>query len=635
MTRPRGIQLVWCAAAIGFLGAAGLLQRPLDVRMETHELVSPGDEVARNYPWIALMTTAGGGLRAPLVSHLWIRTNELKEQGRYYDAMQMADLICKLQPRHDGVWSWHSWNMAWNISVTKQTPEERWLWVHNGLRLLRDEGIPLNPRSVTLYKELGWLFYSKMGQEVDNMHMAYKQRWAARMHRLLASPPMGDTADVIDAFRPIADAPLDKRRSGGAERIQSEQVKVLLDDPAVAKYADLLAGHDIAVDESFLEAYNRYSLDDVVDAARVAPVKPETPSDRALSQLINDPRHAWARGRILAFIRAQVLWNVYRMDPQWMVDLMEKYGPLDWRTVWAHGLYWTTYGTHICETIGLEDINSLNTGRIVLSCLKDLSFKGRLRYSRNPGKPDEPTISQSADWRFIDATHQEHLNLIEAYLETAEQKDFAQNPYRSGHMNYLIHAMGMLYASYRREKAEFYFDFLKDTYHLSGTGDEWDMLLEDFIIFRLNRDGDPIPEVVVSQMTAALDVAYLHLGYGDTAGYADGVRYARRIYNASQADAPQRMKLPPFKVLAQGELADMLVHPISRGFPIPLVDRSRMYVSVDAEMQLAVYDWVARYLRPQCSSHGLDFDKAFPAPEGLKAYRARRRAQAGRRPSGG
>ena len=61
--------------------------------------------------------------------------------------------------------------MAWNISVTTYTPEERWNWVYNGVKLLRDEGIPLNPRAVNLYKQLAWTYNNKMSETLDDFHM--------------------------------------------------------------------------------------------------------------------------------------------------------------------------------------------------------------------------------------------------------------------------------------------------------------------------------------------------------------------------------------------------------------------------------------------------------------------------------
>ena len=111
--------------------------------------------------------------------------------------MQLASWICKVQPRFPSVWAFNAWNMAWNISVTTYTPEERWNWVYNGVKLLRDEGIKQNPRAVNLYKELAWIFVNKMSATTDQYHLFYKKNWAWRMHLVLGSPP-----DPLGEYRP-------------------------------------------------------------------------------------------------------------------------------------------------------------------------------------------------------------------------------------------------------------------------------------------------------------------------------------------------------------------------------------------------------------------------------------------------
>ena len=65
-------------------------------------------------------------------------------------------------------------------------------------------------------------------------------------------------------------------------------------------------------------------------------------------EIITDKRNAAALDRLLAAIRSQVLREQYRMDVDWMMDLMEnQYGPLDWRTGFSHALYWSSMGDKI------------------------------------------------------------------------------------------------------------------------------------------------------------------------------------------------------------------------------------------------------------------------------------------------
>ncbi len=95
---------------------------------------------------------AMGAFRGMFVNYLWLRANKAKERGNFYEAVDLAKTITKLQPRFPRVWAFHAWNMAYNISVTTQTAPERWQWVSAGIRILRDEGIPANPNDLLIHK---------------------------------------------------------------------------------------------------------------------------------------------------------------------------------------------------------------------------------------------------------------------------------------------------------------------------------------------------------------------------------------------------------------------------------------------------------------------------------------------------
>lgn len=619
---PKTMQAIWVLAAAGLLAAAATLHGTLDTLSEQYEINPP--DVVENHPAKTLLTMAPGGLRAVLINYFWIRADELKNSGRHHEAMQLAELICQLQPNFPGVWKFHSWNMAWNISVMTHTPEERWLWVYNGARLLRDRGIPLNRKSLVLYQQLGWIFFNKMGAYMDEMHMAYKQRWAAQMQRLLGAAPYETTEEAIEAFRPIAEAPLDKDlRRQGKRTIQSDQLAVLLTDEAVAAYADLLKAEGVQIDEGLLDIYNRLSSDLEVRVVRpgIAPPKLTTERDKKLSALINSDEHSEARTKVLSFIRAQVLWNVYKMDPQWMLGLMERFGPLDWRQVVPHGLYWTTYGIHICQDRDLNDIDSLNTDRLVLFAMKNLAWNGRLTYIENPRNPESPAINWAADWRFIEPTHKEFTLTGEANAK-ATDRDFAENSLRSGHVNFLKHSIQMLYVAYRRERAQELMDWTKEEYEMSGP--LWEQGLEDFVVETLNKEGRPIPDRARSQIASALTVALVQRARGSSKGYRNSIAYARRVYDIYQNEAPDRNKLPAFRILVANGLANMLARPTSMQVNLSLLARSNLYIRTNDEMQRMIYDAVGPALRVQCEAEGIDFDAAFPAPPGIEAHRAGR-----------
>lgn len=197
MFRARLIQLVAGAALVGLLAAAAAFAPGINSGRQELNMIGTESAHENTPPEYAFAIQAFGAFRSLVCDIAFIRAEELKEEGRYYEAMQLANWICQLQPRFPAVWSFQAWNMAWNISVTTFTPEERWNWVYNGVRLLRDEGLRYNPRSLNMYKQLAWIFNNKMGENVDEFHMTYKRQWAWRMHLLFGNPP-----DPMESYRP-------------------------------------------------------------------------------------------------------------------------------------------------------------------------------------------------------------------------------------------------------------------------------------------------------------------------------------------------------------------------------------------------------------------------------------------------
>ena len=139
-------------------------------------------------PMLALTTQVLGGFRGLIANALWIRATKLQEDGKYFEMVQLADWITKLEPHIAQVWAFQAWNMAFNISVKFTDYPDRWRWVQRGIELLRDDGLRYNPDQVLLYAELEWLFQFKMGQNLDDGHSYYKGAWAAEMMDLFGGP---------------------------------------------------------------------------------------------------------------------------------------------------------------------------------------------------------------------------------------------------------------------------------------------------------------------------------------------------------------------------------------------------------------------------------------------------------------
>lgn len=122
-----------------------------------------------------------GGLRSLAAEVVWFRADRLQEEGRYVELAQLASVLAFLEPHTPEVWSYAAWNLAYNISVMMPDAESRWRWVEAAMRLLRDEGLRLNPRSPELLRELAWLFELKIGTNIDSAAAAYRAFWRAKV----------------------------------------------------------------------------------------------------------------------------------------------------------------------------------------------------------------------------------------------------------------------------------------------------------------------------------------------------------------------------------------------------------------------------------------------------------------------
>jgi hypothetical protein len=689
----RTAKWLWVAAAALLVGGAAVVQTALQRLTGAEEDVALTRALARRHPEYVLLTTAPGGLRAPFVGALWIRAEALKEDGQFHEAKQLADMICSLQPRFAGAWAFNAWNMAYNISVATHTKEERWHWVSNGLRLLRDRGIQANPDSLNLYRELAWMFFHKLGGYTDEMHYYYKRRWAAEMQRLLAPPAYGSTEEILAAFRPIAEAPLDRGlvkpalplpahavvaamvlavaglvvlalpRCHNAVGLVAAGVLILagagvfggslilharrgppaaaaaalparqrlLNDPnapRVGEYVRRLAACGLELDWPLLDAYNRFSHDEALRAVRVLPPRPKTPRERRIAAVINDPAFADARRRVLAFVRAKILWRDYKMDPRWMLDLMAQYGPLDWRLVYPHSLYWSSYGLHVCEGTPLHSFavtDMLNTARIVLNSIKDLTWSGRLTYVEDPNNPDEPQISMLPDPRFVPAA----LEVFDQMRRQAGRQRQTANPTGNvlgpGHVNYLINLMNMYWAMHERPSARRLFEYVKDTYDKHGG--IWDLPLEEFLIANLREVGPPSFRYAMSRIVAAVRAAYVLRVHGRPKAHRENMQYAMILWRSTKERIAERYELEPMEILQARVVAELLIRPRAVGYVLSLDERALLYNDfyVTDAMRRAVYDLLVQKVRPLCRREGIAFDTAFPEPPGMAAYRAAQR----------
>jgi hypothetical protein len=125
-------------------------------------------------PALNIVMVGLGGFRGLVAEVLWFRVSRLQMEGRYIELVQLANWITMLDPKASEGWVFNAWNLAYNISVMMNRPEDRWRWVQNGIVLLRDEALRFNPRDARLYRELAWMYQHKIGDVMDSAHVYYK-----------------------------------------------------------------------------------------------------------------------------------------------------------------------------------------------------------------------------------------------------------------------------------------------------------------------------------------------------------------------------------------------------------------------------------------------------------------------------
>ena len=190
--RLKKILLLVLAAALLF--CSGQMQKSLNHDRDTLGLTHMA--VLENAPpMLAFTTVALGGFRGLISNFLWIRANDLQQQDKYFEMVKLADWITDLEPHFEQVWVFQAWNMAWNISVNFKDFSDRWRWVERGIELLRDDGLRYNPNSILIYRELGWFFQHKMGQNLDDANLYYKSQWAGEMKNFFG--PNGTNFDRL------------------------------------------------------------------------------------------------------------------------------------------------------------------------------------------------------------------------------------------------------------------------------------------------------------------------------------------------------------------------------------------------------------------------------------------------------
>ena len=626
--RDRFTQLGALALLVVALAAAGSLLQPILNRADESRLRYTNVSVEGAPPIIAL-GTAIGALRGLIVDYLWIKVTMMKEKGLFYEVMSDADLITKLQPRFGQVWAFHGHNMAYNISVMTDTPEERWAWVNAGINLVRNSGIRHNPNDLLLHKELAFWFSHKVDGVSDDAHLHYKREMAKEWHLLLGPPPF-DEQERLAWIKQIADAP------DTLAEVEAEDPKV---KEVVQELTDLLRGFDsqnqFALNKKFLTNLGRWhsaktsmyalalNLDNVF--------KVNDPVYGAMDQVLDNPENREAVIKLENFLRKKVLLDDYNMDPQLMYEYTRDTGPLDWRHPQSHALYWARRGSEFAEDrFNNEDdiYKIINNDRVFIQAMQFLARTGLM--SVDPFSNDNP--GRLADNRWFAVLDKYFLDLYDKHFES---RGGGGDTFTNFHENFMSSAIRTLFRSGELDKAQAMLDRLDSLYGTGGLvpNGKYTVPLDVFVREETRDNYLDQPWAAYNDVQAVLKRGYREgLLSGRPEILKDAIKFANdltRYFRESETHdyvnkfGESRMTdlVSDIRKSIRDVFLTVLIDNSS-----PLVDRLTIYNRAPVDQKRIVYDMAYPILDAEFKasplSQRIEFDSVFPEPPGIEEYRA-------------
>lgn len=625
--RDKIIQLSFLVVLIGSLAGAGALLRPI---------IEDADEARLRYtdvsiegaPPIVALGTAIGALRGLVVDYLWIKVNMMKEKGLFYEVMSDADLITKLQPRFGQVWSFQGHNMAYNVSVMTDTPEERWSWVKAGIDLVRNSGIRHNPNDLQLHKELAFWFAHKIDGVSDDAHLHYKRQFSKEWHILLGAPPY-ETESRLAWIKAIADAPdtlaqLEKKNPA---------VRVLVDEltEALAGFSDQ---NKFALDKDFLNNIGMWRASKTSTFAKALDLevlfKRNDPIYQVMDDILGKPENRDAAVQLTIFLRKKVLIEDYNMDPQLMYEYTRDTGPLDWRHPQSHALYWARRGSEFGDSRYKEDDNLpkiMNNDRIFIQSMQALARTGTMNV--DPFSEDNP--GRLADNRWIDVLDGYFRELYDKHYDS---RGAGGDTFAGFYENFMKSAVRLLYRAGELERAQEILDRLDTLFGRGGLipNMEYSVALDMFVQEQTYGAYLDQPWAAYGDIQAALIRGYREgLLLGREEILEDAIKYARDL-TLYFKESEEFDYVNKFGEARMNDLVADLDRSIADVFAfvlidqeMPLVDRLTIYNRAPVEQKMVVYDVARDAVEAEFEasplSRRIEFANIFPEPEGMDAYR--------------
>ncbi|MBR4222176.1 MAG: hypothetical protein IKR81_13525 [Victivallales bacterium] len=494
------IQFVLFLAALVVLAfALSILQGRMNA-IRYDDKLTDVDPLDNAPPLVAFTSVALGGFRGLAADLLWLRSSAMQDEGKYYEMVQLADWIIKLQPRNTSSHAFLAWNMAYNVSVTFTGFEDRWRWVKRGIELIRDEGLALNPGDPELFRQLGWIYQHKMGKDLDDANRYYKTEFAKEMIRLFA--------DYYGRWDELINAPTNEEKLRAALNGSNEFWSI------INKYG---YANFPAFEQRFRE---------------LAVIPPDVKKE--LDELgIADT--------VEICLRYRWMTQKYRLDPAFLKKLNDMFGELDYRLPEAHAIYWGQKGREQW-TADKDKFKKLSCDRMIFQSLAAAFATGRLVYLKKLEH-----LEMTPNIKIVDAVNR-------AYQEAWEQH--GENSVGGAYGNFLVDAVVTLYKFGEKKKAE---EYRKIGASYKRFGDRFTKYpLDEFVLKELAEDMKIASQPVAqSTVQSYLMNSYYQSAIGEDEVAGNYALIAKQLYDRYQKfveGTEKRRALPSWKQMAKTTL---------------------------------------------------------------------------------
>ncbi len=477
---------------LALLFGVSRMERRLDDTVASARLRFTG-QIKNAPPVVVFTTVALGSFRGLVADMLWFRAGALQEKGNYFEMVQLARWITDLQPTFSGATAYLAWNMAYNISVTCSSFADRWRWVNEGIKLIRDQALEYNPEDPVLYKELAWIFQHKLGNIMDDANLYYKNQLAVQMMSIVGSSPDWKAMAAAPANakefmkRYPEDGPFwQTARAAGYENYEALYAAFKTPNPAALPEALLLR----------LGEENKALADDLTN-----------------------------------YFRAEYLREKLKLDSSLIVEINEKYGVMDWRVPESQAIYWATLG--IKRAPGNKD---LSCERVITQSLYEAFRSGRLLMVDDKSFESIIVVPNLA---LVDSVYDTFVAAQETY-----DKGNNYSTFRSARLNFMKEAISLLYNYGNFSKAEEYYKKLQR--------DEPGVHRASLDQFVMGQWAEEVRDATVKKasdiISGLLFRSIYYMIYNDQDAALANERIARFIYNRYQSDMgdSDRTRLPAY-----------------------------------------------------------------------------------------